>query len=261
MRDRRKAPGGSLAPAIELENVHFSYNGIPVLEDVSFKVEQGEFLSMVGPNGGGKTTLLKLMLGLLKPNSGKVAIFEATPEKNRRSMGYMPQYTQLDPQFPVSVLDVVLMGNLDLRRSGPYSRYDRDRACQVLDEVDMCGRSRDSFSNLSGGQRQRVLLARALIGQPEILLLDEPTANVDVGIESKVDQILRDLKEKMTILMVTHDLGFVTDMVERVICVNRRVVIHPTRSLDGKLIHELYDMDIRIVQHSHITKGDRHRDG
>lgn len=261
MRERGQTFGRGSALAIELENVHFSYNGVPVLEDVSFKVEQGEFLSMVGPNGGGKTTLLKLMLGLLKPNSGKVAIFEATPEKNRHRIGYMPQYTQFDPQFPVSVLDVVLMGNLGLRRSGPYSRHDRDRACQVLDEVDMCGRSKDSFSNLSGGQRQRVLLARALIGQPEILLLDEPTANVDVGIESKLDRILRDLKEKMTILMVTHDLGFVTDMVERVICVNRRVVIHPTRSLDGKLIQELYDMDIRIVQHGYIAKGDGHRDG
>jgi zinc transport system ATP-binding protein len=261
MRDRRKVPGGSLAPAIELENVNISYNGVPVLEDVSFRVEQGEFLSMVGPNGGGKTTLLKLMLGLLKPNSGKVAIFEATPEKNHHRMGYMPQYTQFDPQFPVSVLDVVLMGNLDMRRSGPYSRHDRDGACQVLDKVDMCGRSKESFSNLSGGQRQRVLLARALIGQPEILLLDEPTANVDVGIESKLDRILRDLKEKMTILIVTHDLGFVTDMVERVICVNRRVVIHPTCSLDGKLIQELYDMDIRIVQHSQIAKEDGQRDG
>lgn len=261
MRERGRTPGRGSAPAIEIEKLHFSYNRVVVLEDVSFRVERGAFLSMVGPNGGGKTTLLKLMLGLLKPNSGKVAIFEATPEKNRHRIGYMPQYTQFDPQFPVSVLDVVLMGNLGLRRSGPYARHDRDRACQVLDKVDMCGRSKESFSNLSGGQRQRVLLARALIGQPEILLLDEPTANVDVGIESKLDRILGDLKEKMTILMVTHDLGFVTDMVESVICVNRRVVIHPTRSLDGKLIQELYDVDIRIVQHSRIAKGDGYRDG
>ena len=264
MHDERKnmnERGKSTAPAIELTDVSLSYNGVPVLEDVSFRVERGEFLSMVGPNGGGKTTLLKLILGLLKPNSGKVRVFGATPEKSRHHMGYMPQHTQFDPQFPVSVLDVVLMGNLGLRRSGPYTRKDREEACRVLDKVDMCGRSKESFANLSGGQRQRVLLARALIGQPEILLLDEPTANVDVGIESKLDRILSELRRKMTILMVTHDLGFVTDMVENVICVNRKVFIHPARSLNGKLVQELYKTDMKIVQHSRIAKRDGHRRG
>jgi zinc transport system ATP-binding protein len=153
------------------------------------------------------------------------------------------------------------MGNLGLRRSGPYARKDRDEACRVLDKVDMCGRSKESFANMSGGQRQRVLLARALIGQPEVLLLDEPTANVDVGIESKLDRILGELRKKMTILMVTHDLGFVTDMVENVICVNRRVFIHPAHSLNGKLVQELYETDMKIVQHSRIVRRGEHRRG
>jgi zinc transport system ATP-binding protein len=236
-------------PAIEFRDVYFSYAGIAVLEGVSFQVARGAFLSIVGPNGGGKTTLLKLMLGLLKPVAGRVVVFDNSPVKCRQRIGYMPQYTQFDPLFPVSVLDVVLMGNLGVRRGGPYSRRDRENACSVLDQVDMCGRSGDPFSSLSGGQRQRVLLARALIGGPDILLLDEPTANVDVGIESKLDHILRGLKGNLTILMVSHDLGFVTDMVEKVLCVNRRVFVHPTSSLNGKLIHELYESDMRIIQH------------
>jgi zinc transport system ATP-binding protein len=237
-------------PAVELQDVGFSYNGVPVLEDVSFSIGPKEFYSVVGPNGGGKTTLIKIILGLLRPSTGRVRIFGRSPERSRERMGYMPQHTQFDPQFPVSVLDVVLMGNLGLRRLGPYRRRDREEACRVLDMVDMCGQYRKPFSSLSGGQRQRVLLARALMSGPEILLLDEPTANVDVGIESKLDRILRELRKHMTILMVTHDLGFVTDMVERVICVNRKVVIHPTSSLNGKLIHELYETDMRLVQHN-----------
>jgi len=240
-------------PAIELQDVGFSYNGVPVLEKVNLSIGREEFLSVVGPNGGGKTTLLKIILGLLKPSTGRVRVFGAPPERNRERMGYMPQHTQFDPQFPVSVMDVVLMGNLGSRRGGPYSRRDRDEGCRVLDQVDMCGQSRNSFSSLSGGQRQRVLLARALISEPEILLLDEPTANVDVGIESKLDRILKNLKKHMTILMVTHDLGFVTHMVESVICVNRKVVVHPTSSLNGKLIHELYETDMRMVQHNRVT--------
>jgi zinc transport system ATP-binding protein len=237
-------------PAVEFSDVSFSYDGISVLEAVTFKVAPGEFLSIVGPNGGGKTTLLKLMLGLLKPDRGRVRIFNASPEKCRQRIGYMPQYTRFDPQFPVSVLDVVLMGNLGTRRGGPYSRWHKENACRVLDQVDMCGRSGDPFSSLSGGQRQRVLLARALIGGPDILLLDEPTANVDVGIESKLDGILRGLRGSLTILMVSHDLGFVSEMVEYVLCVNRRVFVHPTSSLNGKLIHELYETDMRVIEHN-----------
>lgn len=243
---------GSVA-AIEMRNVNFAYNGVPVLMDVNFRIERGDFISVVGPNGGGKTTLLKLILGLIKPKSGSVRVFGTLPEKSRERMGYMPQHQLFDPQFPVSVMDVILMGNLGLRRSGPYSKSDRSTAERALGEVEMAKYLKQSFSNLSGGQRQRVLLARALICQPDILLLDEPTANIDMEIESKLDSILKELNQRMTILMVTHDLGLVIDMVKSVVCVNRRVAIHPTSALNGKLIQELYGTDLRLVRHDRIT--------
>jgi zinc transport system ATP-binding protein len=239
--------------AIIVKDVNFFYNGTPVLENVSFAVGRGEFLSVVGPNGGGKTTLLKLILGLMKPNSGKIRVLGMTPERARGCIGYMPQQAQFDPQFPVSVMDVVLMGTICERSIGIYSKRDRKAAERSLSEVEMSKYIKHSFSELSGGQRQRVLLARALISRPQILLLDEPTANVDMGTESKLDRILKEMAQLITILMVTHDLGLVSDVVHRVLCVNRKVVVHPTSALSGTLIQDLYGTDLRLVHHDRIS--------
>jgi zinc transport system ATP-binding protein len=234
---------------IEIENVSFAYNGVLVLENVSFGVTKGDFLSIVGPNGGGKTTLLKLILGLLLPRSGEIRIFGRPPEKSRERIGYMPQHMHFDPQFPIAATDVVLMGRLGNRFGSRYTKEDKQAVIDALEEVDMTCCLKQSFSNLSGGQRQRVLLARALVSKPEILLLDEPTANVDMEIENKLYDILNSLNERMTILMVTHDLGFVSRIVRSVICVNKRVVVHPTSQINGKLIQEIYEDDLRMVRH------------
>jgi zinc transport system ATP-binding protein len=234
---------------IEIENVSFAYNGVLVLENVSFGVTKGDFLSIVGPNGGGKTTLLKLILGLLLPRSGEIRIFGRPPEKSRERIGYMPQHMHFDPQFPIAATDVVLMGRLGNRFGSRYTKEDKQAVIDALEEVDMTCCLKQSFSNLSVGQRQRVLLARALVSKPEILLLDEPTANVDMEIENKLYDILNSLNERMTILMVTHDLGFVSRIVRSVICVNKRVVVHPTSQINGKLIQEIYEDDLRMVRH------------
>jgi zinc transport system ATP-binding protein len=241
--------------AIMVRDVNFSYNGIPVLTDVNLIIQEGEFLSMVGPNGGGKTTLIRIMLGLLKPNTGEVRIFGKPPEKSRETIGYMPQHTHFDPQFPVRVSDVVLMGRLSPRR-GLYTKKDKEKVSKSLGEVEMEDFHGASFSELSGGQRQRVLLARALVSNPKILLLDEPTANVDIEIEQKLYNILEDLNRRMTILMVTHDLGFVYKIVKRVICVKRQVLVHPTSELSGTLIQDMYGHEIQMVRHDHSSGKD-----
>jgi zinc transport system ATP-binding protein len=248
-------------PVITVKDMSFSYNGKLVLVDVNLRIYNREFLSMVGPNGGGKTTLLKLMLGLFKPTSGEVRIYGKPPERSLNLIGYMPQYPLYDPQFPVSVMDVALMGRLGHHGKGFYTKTDREAVMYALEEVDMAAFYKHRFSSLSGGQRQRVFLSRALVGGPEILLLDEPTANVDLEIENRLYEILKELNKRMTIIMVTHDLGFVSRIVHRVICVKKKVVIHPTSEISGELIQEIYGHDIHMVRHDHVSRKEGHNNG
>jgi zinc transport system ATP-binding protein len=244
---------GESEPAVALRGVWFAYNGAPVLEDVSFSVRRGESICMVGPNGGGKTTILKLILGLIAPASGEVRVLGMPPRAARSRIGYMPQHLGFDPQFPMTVMDIVLMGRLGRGGLGGllgwYDRRDRRAALEALEAVGMEQHVRESFATLSGGQRQRTLIARALCTQPELLLLDEPTANVDTLVEAQLADILRGLSRRMTILMVSHDLGFVSSLVEHVVCVNRRVVVHPTCEVTGARIEELYGHELRLVRH------------
>ena len=239
-------------PAIVMENVSFSYGGPPVVEDVNLRIEPRQFVSVVGPNGGGKTTLLRLILGLLKPDSGSVRVLGTSPVEARGRVGYVPQSAELDSHFPISVRDVVLMGRLGVhRRLGPYDRADRSIADAALDEMKLADLRRRSFASLSGGQRQRALIARALACRPDILLLDEPTASLDIAVEGELYALLTALSDRLTIVLVSHDLGFVSRFVESVICVKRRVVVHPTSELTGEIIREVYGADVRMVRHDH----------
>jgi zinc transport system ATP-binding protein len=243
---------------VVVENVFFAYNKIPILEDVNLVVDRGEFVTMVGPNGGGKTTMLKLLLGLLHPDTGVIRILGERPEKSRIRIGYMPQHVFLDIKFPVTVLDVVLLGRLGKRIGGRYSKKDRTMAERALDEVRLSHLSDTLFSEISGGQRQRVLIARALCIDPVLLLLDEPTANIDPEVEQNLLEILKDLNQRMTIIMVSHDVGFVSQVVERVVCVNRRVVIHPTSEINGTLIKDIYGGDYCMIRHDHRCSEEGH---
>lgn len=242
---------------IILENVSFAYKQSNILEDVTLFIHKGEFASIVGPNGGGKTTLLKLILGLLKPDKGKISIFGKPPEQARQKIGYMPQYVPLDMNFPATVMDVVLMGRL-AKKTLWFSTKDRSEALAAIDEVGMDGFAGKGFNELSGGQRQRILIARALCSRPAILLLDEPTANVDHETEINLFSILQTLNSKMTILVVSHDLGFVSKYVKSVICVNRKVVIHPTTLMNGLLIKDIYHGDLKMVRHDHRCSQEGH---
>jgi zinc transport system ATP-binding protein len=244
-------------PVIELRDVSFSYQAAPVLEDVNLTIYDRESICIVGPNGGGKTTLLRLILGQLRPTRGEVRIFGKPPEQARLQIGYMPQRSEYDSLFPVTVMDVVLMGRLGRPGVqgwlGWYGRKDRTAAREALDQVHMADAAARNFAALSGGQRQRVLIARALCCQPELLLLDEPTANVDSLVEARLYDELRQLAARMAIVLVSHDLGFVTSLVQRVICVNRQAVAHPAKQLTAELIHDMYGGDVNMVRHGDVV--------
>lgn len=206
--------------AVLFKKVSFAYQEALVLKEVSFQVEVGDFVGIIGPNGGGKTTLLKLLMGFLKPLSGEIQIFGKSPQSALKCLAYVPQTARFDRQFPISVMELVLSGRLSrLPWYGKYHKQDKEKASECLEKVGLSHLSEASFGTLSGGQAQRALIARALVAEPKLLLLDEPTASVDVQAEAEIYQILEGLKGQMTIMMVTHDLGAAINLVKRVILV------------------------------------------
>jgi len=232
--------------AITFDQVSFRYTTAPVLDGVSFQVEDGACIGVIGPNGGGKTTLLKLALGLLKPATGTIRILDHEAHIGCRMIGYVPQHLQFDTKFPITAMEVVLMGRLDrLPWWGRYEQSDKDAAQEALESVDLKDIGERAFASLSGGQKQRVLIARALVTEPKLLLLDEPTANIDLSVEEQFLETMEHLKGKMTVLIVSHDLGLVERMTDRLLCVNRHVHEHRISDLDGRTIREIYSGELR----------------
>lgn len=182
---------------ISIEDLYFQYDGVPALENVNLEILQGEFVGIFGPNGGGKTTLLKLMMGLLRPQRGKVLLFGRPPEETRQLVGYVPQAMHFDRDFPISALEVVMMGMLGkLSWLGAYPADAKRKAMVALERVGLAHKAKASFGTLSGGEAQRVLIARAIVDEPGVLLLDEPTANVDVEAEQSIYAQLLELNKK-----------------------------------------------------------------
>jgi len=237
-------------PVVLLKDVAFSYGGAPVLDNVNLRILTGDFLWVVGPNGGGKTTLIRIILGLLRPQAGIVRVFGEEPARGRLRIGYMPQQVKMDLQFPATVMDLTLMGRLGHSSShGRYSSTDRQAAINALESVDLVSLSSRRLSDLSGGELRRLLIARALACTPDLLILDEPTANLDKSTEHEMFDLLEKLNEHITIVMVSHDPAFVSSSVERVACVNRTVSVHPTESIDDNSVMELYGVPVRAVRH------------
>lgn len=233
---------------VSLKNTWVYFNDIPVLEDVTFSLKKNDFVSLIGPNGGGKTTLLKIILGLIKPDKGEVFVFGKSPEKGRKSIGYLPQYSFVDLSFPINVFDVVLMGRYDAVGKG-YSKEDKDRALNVLKTVGMLEYKDRQIGMLSSGQLQRVYIARAIARDPKLLLLDEPTASIDPEMQKSFYELLSELKKKMAVILVTHDISVVSVYVDSVACLNRRLFYHGSSEAALKKLEQVYECPIELLAH------------
>jgi len=244
-------------PIIQITDLHFAYNGQRVLEDVNLTVREGDFIAMIGPNGGGKTTLLKLILGLLKPDQGEIRVMGRRPSRMSHQIGYVPQDVNVNRRFPITALDVVLMGKLAPgRRWSKNSSQDRLDAMEALDRIDMADFADRRIGELSGGQRQRVFIARALVTGPRLLLLDEPTASIDSRGQTDFYQLLKRLNNEVSIVVVSHDLLVVSTYVKSVACVNRRLHYHHQAEITGDMLETMYPCtDEEVCPVELITHG------
>jgi zinc transport system ATP-binding protein len=238
--------------ALVVEAVSLSRRGRPILEDVSLVLEPGETLALLGPNGSGKTTLLQVILGLLEPDAGRVEVLGRSPERARGLVGYVPQHARFDFDFPIRVLDVVLMGRLHARgRLRGFSAADRSIARDALAKVELSEIAGHPIGSLSGGQLQRVLIARALAVRPRLLLLDEAMASLDERIGGSFWDLLGELAREMTVVLVSHDIGAVSRYVRSVACLNRRLFMHPSRALTPDVLASAYGAGVNAIAHDH----------
>jgi len=246
-------------PLIFVENVSFSFQAVEVLRGISFSIERGDFLALIGPNGCGKTTLIRLILGILKPSSGRVVLMgeEADHFTQWQRIGYVPQKaTQLDPYFPASVREVVAMGLLSGKRFPRLLTHQDEAAIErALEQVDMKELKSRRIGELSGGQQQRVFIARAIVNGPDVLFLDEPTAGVDAETQARFYDMLAELnlKKGLTIALITHDFGIITKHVNRVACLNQRLFFHGTHEefCSSEVVQELLHGEHHLVCHRH----------
>jgi zinc transport system ATP-binding protein len=237
--------------AVQIENVSFSYGNQTVLSNVFLNIKRGDFTAIIGPNGGGKTTLIKLILGILKPNSGKILLFSDIPQKARKMAGYIPQEPSSNKSFPISVLDVVLMGLLSKSRLlKPFTKKDKERAMAVLNELKILELYNKNIGELSGGQRQKVFLARAIISNPQILFLDEPTSSIDPVSQDEIYEYLKNLNNNgITIVIITHNISALSSYVKSIACVNKNLFFHPDGILDKKSIEQTFGCPVDLIAH------------
>jgi zinc transport system ATP-binding protein len=236
---------------VEIKNVSASYNGSAVLKHVNLSVSDKDFIGIIGPNGGGKTTLLKVILGLVKPSEGHVEYYLV--DGNRKpDIGYLPQQYSTDRKFPISVREVVLSGLLTSRNIvARYSRDEKLRAEDVLERMGIGRLGKKPFGELSGGEMQKTMLARAIISSPQLLLLDEPNTYVDQVFESELFDILKELNRKMAILVVSHDAGMISSYVKTIACVNRELHYHPSSEINNEIL-KAYNCPIDLITHGTV---------
>jgi zinc transport system ATP-binding protein len=233
-------------PAIAASKLCFSYEKTAVLHGAEFEISEGEFIGIIGPNGGGKTTLLKLIMGFLSPQKGSLQIFGKPPFAERCRIGYVPQVNQTDRDFPITVLELVMLGCASNRFY--YPSHAKEKALEMLDKLGLSPHKSKSFASLSGGLAQKALLARSLISDPDILLLDEPTANIDPSSRNAISGKLESLKGKKTILLVTHDLQTIIEKVDRILCVQTQVTSYLPRELCEHFAFGLYHTPLLPTQ-------------
>ncbi len=235
---------------IELKDVWVSYDGVRVLESVNLTVKDKDFLAIIGPNGGGKSTLLKVILGLITPDKGSVKLLGGKPKNMRKYVGYVPQYHSSNLDFPITVCDVVLMGRLS--HKGPLQRYneeDRNAARDALKTVGMFEFKDRQIGELSGGQKQRVFIARSLVTKPKLLILDEPSTGIDSRMQKEFYELLNRLKSEIAIIMVTHDISAVSVYVDKIGCLNRQFHYHDSKEISPHDLEVSYQCPIELIAH------------
>ena len=238
---------------VKLEDIWVHYDGVPILEGICLTVAHGDFLGIIGPNGGGKTTLLKVILGLITPSRGRVSVMGKPPQKSRGSIGYVPQHNLFDRDFPISVRDVVLMGRYG--RAGLFRRYSRDderAADSALKTAGMLDYKDRQIGKLSGGEQQRVFIARALAAEPGLLLLDEPTASVDPAMQAELYELLKELKRQMAIVLVSHDISAISIYVDDIACLNRQLFYHGSKEIGPEVLEATYKCPVQMIAHGDI---------
>jgi zinc transport system ATP-binding protein len=250
---------------VEARGIWYRHDGQPVLEGVDLTVREGDFYAIIGPNGGGKTTLLRIVLGLLQPSAGTVLLFSRRPEESRGLVGYVPQFRTFDFRYPITVEEMVLSGRLACR-GGSLRRYraeDRESAARILGELGLDHLAGRPISRLSGGEQQRAILARALVGEPRLLILDEPTVYVDAPTEVQFFDLLDRLRRSLTIVLVSHDIGVISRHVTRVACLNRTLFTHDTPEITEEMITAAYRCPVDLIAHGlpHRVLGDHHGGG
>ncbi len=236
---------------IEIEHLDFSYGSTPILQDVTLGIARGEFVGIMGPNGGGKTTLLRLLLGFLKPSKGKLTV--------KGSIGYVPQTAKTDRDFPITVLELILLGAVSKTNVwGSYPNAFRQEAYEWIERLGLTPHQHKPFGALSGGLAQRALLARALLSHPELLLLDEPTANIDAASVTLIMNLLQSLKPQKTILLVTHDLKTAVERVDRVLCVQGTVSSYLPANVCEHFALGLYHTPLLGLPPNHFEQKEAH---
>ena len=240
-----------MEPIVSLKNITVKYDSTTALEGASLDIYPNDFLGVIGPNGGGKTTLVKAIVGAVT-YSGEVAYSPALFERGHRLIGYLPQLSEFDKSFPISVIEVVMSGlQAEKKFFGRYTNADREKAMQLLEMAGIAEIADRQISEVSGGQMQRALLCRAVILEPKLLILDEPTNFVDNKFENELYTLLHRLNERMAIVMVSHDLGTITSVVKSIVCVNRSVHRHDSNIITAEQL-ENYQCPIQIISHGHV---------
>ena len=236
-------------PIIEIKNLSAGYDERTVLHDVNLSVYQRDFLGIIGPNGGGKTTLIKCILGLLKPTGGEI-LFHSERSTSAFTMGYLPQYNSIDRKFPITIKEVILSG-LSSKKSliSRYSAEHREKAHEVILRMGLEGLEERAIGALSGGQLQRALLGRAIISDPEVIILDEPSTYIDKQFEARLYELLAEINKECAIILVSHDIGTILQQVKSVACVNETLDYHPDAGITGEWLERNFHCPIELLGH------------
>lgn len=236
---------------IEIKNLNVYYDDLCALSNINLKVKEKDFLAIMGPNGGGKSTLLKSFLGLKCPSSGEIKILGQTANESSGLIGYVPQFSKFDKKFPINVMDVVLAGRLAKGKHflHSFSKKDRELAISIMEDLKIAHLKDRQISQLSGGQLQRVLIARALTIEPKILLLDEPTASLDAQSKSQIYSILEELNKKITVIIVTHDIEAICSYVTSIACINKKLHYHGEAEINNTIVKQVYGCPVELIAH------------